>query len=309
MIGLGTIINTAAIVGGGLVGLLFGRFLSEQRQDALSKACGVSTLFIGLGGALEGMLSVKGATLVSGGTMKIVLCLILGALIGELLNIEDHIEGFGEWLKVKTGSARDQQFVNAFVTASLTVCIGAMAIIGAIEDGIMADPSILITKATLDFVIVMVMTSSLGRGCIFSAIPVAVFQGSVTALARLVKPLMTPEALGGHLPDRLHPHFLRGGEPDLGEKDTGGQSAARRSAGGGGRRPVNKNRPGPGRSRAIFYRCRCSKRVMTPDIPTRMYTSLRIRSTLILARIFTPSCLPRVMPTMPRMVMGRKLRV
>ena len=128
--------------------------------------------------------------------MKIVLCLILGALIGELLNIEDHIEGFGEWLKVKTGSARDQQFVNAFVTASLTVCIGAMAIIGAIEDGIMADPSILITKATLDFIIVMVMTSSLGRGCIFSAIPVAVFQGSVTALARLVKPLMTPEALG-----------------------------------------------------------------------------------------------------------------
>ena len=197
MIGLGTIINTAAIVGGGLVGLLFGRFLSEQRQDALSKACGVSTLFIGLGGALEGMLSVKGAALVSGGTMKIVLCLILGALIGELLNIEDHIEGFGEWLKVKTGSARDQQFVNAFVTASLTVCIGAMAIIGAIEDGIMADPSILITKATLDFIIVMVMTSSLGRGCIFSAIPVAVFQGSVTALARLVKPLMTPEALGG----------------------------------------------------------------------------------------------------------------
>lgn len=195
MVGLGTIINTAAIVAGGLFGLLFGRFLSEQKQDTLSKVCGVSTLFIGLSGALEGMLTVEGASLVSGGTMEIVLCLTLGALIGELLNIEDHIERFGEWLKVKTGSARDQQFVNAFVTASLTVCIGAMAIIGAIEDGIMGDPSILITKATLDFIIVMVMTSSMGRGCIFSAIPVAALQGSVTALARLVSPLMTPAAL------------------------------------------------------------------------------------------------------------------
>lgn len=195
MVGLGTIINTAAIVAGGLFGLLFGRFLSEQKQDTLSKVCGVSTLFIGLSGALEGMLTVEGTSLVSGGTMEIVLCLTLGALIGELLNIEDHIERFGEWLKVKTGSARDQQFVNAFVTASLTVCIGAMAIIGAIEDGIMGDPSILITKATLDFIIVMVMTSSMGRGCIFSAIPVAALQGSVTALARLVSPLMTPAAL------------------------------------------------------------------------------------------------------------------
>jgi len=195
MVGLGTIINTAAIIAGGLFGLLFGRFLSEQKQDTLCKSYGICTLFIGISGALEGMLTVNGTALESGGTMKIVLCLSLGALFGELLNIEDHIEQFGQWLKIKTGSSGDKQFVNAFVTASLTVCIGAMAIIGSIQDGVAGDYSILATKAALDFIIVMVMTSSMGRGCIFSALPVAAFQGSVTVLARLIKPLMTQAAL------------------------------------------------------------------------------------------------------------------
>lgn len=194
MIGFGTMIDAAAILAGGLCGLLFGRFLSEQRQEALCKACGVCTLFIGISGALEGMMAVDGAALVSAGTMGIVLCVTIGALIGESLNIEDHVERFGEWLKVKTGNARDRQFVNAFVTASLTVCIGAMAVIGSIEDGIKADPSILLTKSTLDFVIVMAMTSSMGKGCIFSAIPVAIFQGGVTVLARLLESLLAAPA-------------------------------------------------------------------------------------------------------------------
>ena len=194
MPGFGTIINTAASIAGGLCGLLFGRFLSEQRQDALCKACGVCTLFIGVSGALEGMLTVEGGALVSSGSMWIVLCVTIGALIGEILNIEDHIERFGEWLKRRTGNAKDKQFVNAFVTASLTVCIGAMAVIGSIEDGIKADPSILLTKATLDFIIVMAMASSMGKGCLFSAIPVAFFQGSVTVLARLLEPLFAAPA-------------------------------------------------------------------------------------------------------------------
>lgn len=194
MIGLGTVINTAAIVAGGVCGLLFGRFFSVQNQDTLCKACGVCVLFIGVAGAMEGMLTVNGAGLDSGASMDIVVCIALGALIGELLRIEDRFETFGEWLKRKTGNARDGGFVSAFVNASLTVCIGAMAIVGAIQDGLLGDPSTLITKATLDFIIIMVMTSSMGRGCIFSAIPVAALQGSVTALSRLVQPIMTPAA-------------------------------------------------------------------------------------------------------------------
>ena len=195
MPGMGTIINTAAILAGGLFGSLFGRFLSENAQDTLTKVCGVSTLFIALAGALEKMLAVENGVIVSGGTMLIIGCLAIGAFVGELLNIEDAFERFGQWLKVRTGNARDKGFVDAFVTASLTVCIGAMAIVGSIQDGIAGDYSILATKAILDLIIIMVMTCSMGRGCVFSAIPVAMIQGSITALAGLVKPLMTDAAL------------------------------------------------------------------------------------------------------------------
>lgn len=195
MIGLGTIINTAAILAGGLCGGLFGRFLGESAQDTLTKVCGISTLFIAVSGALEQMLTVENGSIASSGAMLVVICLAIGAVIGELLKIENAFERFGEYLKIKSGNAKDPGFVNAFVTASLTVCIGAMAIVGSIQDGIAGDYSILATKAVLDLIIIMVMSCSLGRGAVFSAIPVAVFQGSITALAGLVRPLMTTTAL------------------------------------------------------------------------------------------------------------------
>jgi len=193
--GLGTIINSAAIIVGGVFGLLFGKILNERIQDSLQKASGICVLFIGIAGAMEGMLKLSGSSLSAGRSMLIVASLALGALVGEILNIEHGFERFGEWLKVKTGNAKDKSFVEGFVTASLTVCIGAMAVVGSIKDGISGDYSILATKAILDFIIIMVMTCSLGKGCIFSAIPVAVFQGLITALARLIKPLMTDGAL------------------------------------------------------------------------------------------------------------------
>lgn len=195
MYGLGTIINTGAIVAGGLVGILFGRFLKENVQDTLSKCCGVSTLMIGIAGALEKMLTLENGAISSGGSMLLVLCLTVGGVIGELLNLEGAFENFGRWLKEKTGNAKDKGFVNAFVTASLTVCIGAMAIVGSIQDGLTGDYSVLATKAVLDFIIIMVMSCSLGPGAAFSAIPVAILQGSVTALAGLVRPVMTEAAL------------------------------------------------------------------------------------------------------------------
>ena len=195
MYGLGTMINTAAIVAGGVGGALFGRFLKENVQDTLTKVCGVSTLFIAITGALEQMLTVENGAIVSHGAMLVIGCLTIGAVIGELLNLEGAFERFGEWLKRKTGNAKDKRFVDAFVTASLTVCIGAMAIVGSIEDGITGDYSILATKAVLDFIIIMVMSCSMGRGAVFSAIPVAILQGSITALAGLLRPVMTAAAL------------------------------------------------------------------------------------------------------------------
>ena len=195
MFGLGTIINAGAIVAGGILGAFCGRLLKENVQDTLTKVCGIGTLFIALSGAMEGMLSVQDGVISSSGAMLVIICLAMGGLVGELLNIEGGFERFGEWLKIKTGNAQDNGFVDAFVTASLTVCIGAMAIVGAIQDGLTGDYSILATKAVLDLIIIMVMTSSMGKGCVFSAIPVAILQGGITVLAGGMKVLMTDAAL------------------------------------------------------------------------------------------------------------------
>lgn len=195
MIGLGTIINTVGIVAGGIAGHFFGRFLSDRHQETLNATCGVSVLFIGIAGAMEGMLKIEDLSLTSGNSMFVVICLALGALIGESINIEGWFERFGEWLKNKTGNAKDKDFVNGFVTSSLTVCIGAMAVVGAIQDGIMGDYSILAIKTILDFIIIMVMTCSMGKGCAFSAIPVLVFEGVITLLSGFLKPIMTDAAL------------------------------------------------------------------------------------------------------------------
>ncbi|AGC68177.1 hypothetical protein Cst_c11820 [Thermoclostridium stercorarium subsp. stercorarium DSM 8532] len=195
MVGLGTIINTIGIIGGGLSGMFFGKFLKERHQEALKMSCGISVLFIGIAGAMEGMLTVNDNVISSGQTMLITLCLAIGTLIGEIIDIEHLFERFGEWLRLKTGNSNDNSFVNAFVTASLTVCIGAMAIVGAIQDGITGNWSILATKAILDFIIVMVMTCSLGKGCMFSAVPVFIFEGVITALSSLLKPIMTDLAM------------------------------------------------------------------------------------------------------------------
>lgn len=195
MIGLGTIINTVAIIVGGLIGHFTGRLFKQEQQAALNKACGISVMFIAIAGAMQGMLHIDGGSIVSGKSMLVVLCLAIGTIIGELIGIEIGFERFGEWLKKKTGNSGDKEFVNAFVTASLTVCIGAMAIVGAIQDGILGDYSTLAVKSVLDLIIIAVMTSSLGKGCAFSAIPVLVFEGSITLLAKIVSPVMTDMAI------------------------------------------------------------------------------------------------------------------
>ncbi len=190
----GTLINTGAILVGGVCGHLFGKLLKKDHQETLTMACGVGTLFIGIAGAMKYMLLSD--LFPGGGTMLVVACLALGGLLGEIIDIERGFEKFGEWLKVKTGNAKDPRFVNGFLTASLTVCIGAMAIVGAIQDGMTGDWSTLGAKAILDLIIVMVMTCSLGKGCVFSALPVFLWEGALTLLASALKPVMTDAALG-----------------------------------------------------------------------------------------------------------------
>ena len=187
----GTIVNTAAVLAGGLGGLLFGRLLKPRFQQTLTMACGVSTLFLSAAGALRWMLPLDESSLPGGGSMLIIACMALGGLLGELLNIEALFARFGEWLRRKTGSAGDRNFVNGFLTASLTTCVGAMTIVGALQDGLTGDWSVLGAKSILDLVMVMVLTSSLGKGCVFSVIPILVIEGGLTLLAGLLSPLMT----------------------------------------------------------------------------------------------------------------------
>ena len=194
MPGLGTLVNVLAILAGGILGLLFGNVLGERVQDTLRSACGISTLFLGIGGAMANMLSVENGLLTSGGTLMVVISMALGGTLGGLLDLDGRVERFGVWLRGKTGNDGDARFVDGFVTASLTVCIGAMAIVGAIQDGLYGEYGTLFTKAVLDLLIIMIMSASKGKGCLFSALPVAVLQGGVTALSRLLAPLMTPAA-------------------------------------------------------------------------------------------------------------------
>ena len=195
MAGIGTIINVAGILIGGVVGLLIGRGVSVRFQNILMSATGLCVLFLGIGGTMEQMLSIEDGSITSGGSMMMIISFAVGALIGEWIDLESKMERFGDWLKRKTGSAEDTAFVDAFVTTSLTICIGAMAIVGSIQDGILGDYSVLMVKAILDMIIVSIMTVSMGKGSIFAAIPVALFQGGITLLARLIEPLMTEQAL------------------------------------------------------------------------------------------------------------------
>ena len=195
MIGLGTLINTAAIIVGGLIGLLVGKGLKERFQRILTVAMALCVSAMSLSGLVSKMLVPTEDGFSTQGTFVLIFSLVLGALVGEWIDLDRQIERFGEWLKQKTGNAKDAAFVEAFVTASLTVSIGAMAIVGSIMDGISGDYSILLTKGIMDFVIIVVMTASMGKGCIFSALPVFVLQGTVTLLATLIAPLMNDTAI------------------------------------------------------------------------------------------------------------------
>ena len=193
--GLGTIVNACAIVIGGLTGLIFGSKISRKIQETLNVSMAIAVMFLGIGGTLSHMLVVKEGTIATQGEMMVIFSLAIGGVIGEIIDIDARMEQFGNWLKVRSGNAKDTRFVADFVNASLTVCIGAMAIVGSIEDGIHANHSILFAKAVLDMVIIMVMTASAGKGCIFSAVPVGLLQGSVTILSFLIAGLITDQAM------------------------------------------------------------------------------------------------------------------
>ena len=196
MPGIGVLANVVAVLIGGVLGLGCGRFLAERSQATLMRACALVVIFLGLGGALSKMLVVGADGHLSFvGIDMMLTSLIGGAIIGEILNLEDRMTAFGAWLKRISGSSGDTHFIDGFVSASLTICVGAMSVIGAVSDSLLGDPSILFAKSVLDGIVIMLLTATLGKGCVFSAISVGIFEGAVFLAAGAIEPLMTDAAL------------------------------------------------------------------------------------------------------------------
>jgi len=185
MIGLGTIINTLAVVVGGLIGMYLKNGLKKNLQDILMQACGVATIFIGASGTLAKMFVIENGSLSTQGTMLLIFSLVLGGILGEAINIEEKMDFLGEKIKKAVKAEKDNLFVEGFVNVSLIICVGAMAIVGSIQDGISGDYSLLATKAVLDLVIVVVFASSYGLGAVFSAVPIFLYQGGITMMAAI----------------------------------------------------------------------------------------------------------------------------
>ena len=186
--GLGTLINALGVLAGGFVGMLIGHRISKNMQEAIMKAAAISVIFLGTIGACEHALRISENKVVSQGAMMLVVSLTLGTLIGELLNL-------GIYLKKITNSGKDNRFVDSFIMASLTICIGAMSILGAIQDALFHDYSVLMAKTVLDGITILIFTAANGRGSIFSVVPLVIFQGGITILAKFIEPIMTPAAL------------------------------------------------------------------------------------------------------------------
>lgn len=191
MHGIGTILNTFGVVLGGLIGVFLKKGIPENIQQSLIKACGIASLFIGASGTMCGMLKFENGTLSTGGSMLLIFSLVIGTFFGELLKIETRMDNAGEAIKKLIHHENDKSFTEGFVGASLIMCVGAMTIVGAVQDGINGDISMLAAKTVLDFIVAIVLASTYGSGVIFSAITILIYQGAITVVASFAGTFMS----------------------------------------------------------------------------------------------------------------------
>ena len=184
MICLGTIVNVAAVIVGGVVGLVLKKILSKRIADTVMQGVGLAVIIIGLSGTLSAVFTVADGKLSSDHILLMIISLAIGALIGEWLKIENRLDAFGKFIErkmVKPGET--SAFAQGFVTATLIFCVGSMSIVGSLEDGINGNSTILFAKSTLDGITAMILASSMGIGVLFSAVAVGVYQGLITLFA------------------------------------------------------------------------------------------------------------------------------
>ena len=192
MYGIGTLVNCSAVIVGSAIGILIKGGLPQRFEETIFSAVALAVMFIGLGGAISGLLVILEGSLATQYTMMMVLSLVLGAVIGELFDIERRLDHLGKWIKSKMPKKlAGNTFVDGFVTASMLFCIGAMAIVGALEDGLSGDCSVLFAKSVLDGISSVLLAASLGFGVAVSVLPLLVYQGGITLLAQFVKDYLT----------------------------------------------------------------------------------------------------------------------
>ena len=191
MILLGTLANVMSILTGGAAGLALKKFLPKRITETIMQGIGLAVIIIGLSGALSAAFTVADGKISSDHILIMIISLALGALIGELINIDGKLNAFAESREKKTANPGEAStFAQGFITATLVFCVGSMAIIGALEDGINKNRDILFAKSILDGIAAMIFASTLGAGVLFSAVSVGVYQGAITLLAIFLAPYL-----------------------------------------------------------------------------------------------------------------------
>ncbi len=189
----GTLINCAAVIAGALIGLIFKKSIRPSWQTSLNKALGAAVAVIGINGVISSMFTVgEGGTLLSSGELLLTVSLVIGTLLGEILKIESGIETLSLRLEQKLAFGG---FTRGFVSASTLFCVGAMAIVGALNNGLTGDISVLGIKSVLDFTAAVILASTLGAGVLFAFVPLLIYQGLITLFAGALASLLSGEML------------------------------------------------------------------------------------------------------------------
>jgi uncharacterized membrane protein YqgA involved in biofilm formation len=193
MIGLGTLGNMAAIILGATIGMIIKGGLKQKFRETIMNALGLAVMFIGISGALQGMFTVGEDGLHTANVMLMIVSLALGAFFGELIDIEARLDRVGEFIKasLKVKGEKGRNFVESFVNSSLLFCIGAMAIVGSLRDGLSGDASMLYAKGVIDGTMAVFFASTLGIGVYFSILPLGIYQGAITLSAKYIEPFLS----------------------------------------------------------------------------------------------------------------------
>lgn len=180
---LGVLINVALVLCGGMIGLLLGSRVPSRLRETIMRGLGLCVLLIGIKGALQ-----------SSDLLAVILCMVIGGLLGEWIDIEKRLESFGtraQRLFARQNDAEGSSFVQGFMTASLLFCVGAMAIVGPLESGLSGNHTTQIAKGVIDGVSSIFFAAALGPGVLLSALMILLYQGGITLAASVVAPFLT----------------------------------------------------------------------------------------------------------------------